>query len=245
MLTDRDSIRERVLRGDAAYAIRVLLTALIKGDDEIRKRILEEIDQEDFNLPALDVIFDAIYQSLQAKGKVDEGYLYHKMEDYVGTQLVASEIAFIDRVLASELPNNETLNRAIAVLQKAHAGEELTINESFIDSERVVVVALIKGDKQSQSHILKEMSVGYFDASIDRIFEWARQLLRTEEKVDKEALYQKGKNYVISKVMPGYIAPINHILAIDMPDGEMIDKAIACLKNRRPTLRVLRLKRNE
>lgn len=232
MPVDMNTFREGVLRGrNGVFAQKGVLNALIKGDDKTRQHILKEITLEHFNQSGYKLVFEAIIDSLQVKGRVDKNYLYQKIEVYVREEVVKSYIDFINRILAQEIPNTEAVSRAISCLQKSYTGGKLLSDECFTDSEQVIIVALIKGDKETQNKIITELSADHFEINFSRIFEWADQLLQNEGKIELDILYKKEEDYVINKVMPTYTGIIDNVLAIEMFDTEMLDEAIDIVKS--------------
>lgn len=123
-------------------------------------------------------------------------------------------------------------------------------------AQRILLTALIKGSNDERNHILTE--VGYehfFSIPFGLLFLWVSQDLSSLGQVNESALYERmeayvrehwtsesdpafdGSQYSAEQVMTGYLAPIDHVLAIDMPDAETIDHAIASLRryhSRRP-----------
>ena len=136
-LLDPDVIRERVIGGDAAFGQRVLLTALIKGDETTRAHILAKLQPEYF-LPVFGLLFRWVREGLTTEGRVRVSELYERMEAHVYDRwLSASDPAFdesqysaeevmigylapIDHVLALEMPDEEMIDKAINSLHKVH-----------------------------------------------------------------------------------------------------------------------------
>ena len=138
LIVDTDVIRERVIGGDAVFAQRVLLTALIKGDEKICTDILDKLEREYFFSLAFALLFRWVSQELTTNGRVEEDKLYQKMKAHVRDQLAAPPtpgfadshytleeilpgyLAPIDHVLAIEMPDSEMIERAISSLQKLY-----------------------------------------------------------------------------------------------------------------------------
>lgn len=134
LLLDADVIRERVMGGDAVFAQRVLVTALIKGDEKIRTDILDKLQGEHFFSSVFALLFRWVSQELVTKDQVEEYELYQKMERHVRNQLAAPPtpgygeshdtveeilpgyLAPIDHVLAIEMPDEEVIDKAISAL---------------------------------------------------------------------------------------------------------------------------------
>jgi replicative DNA helicase len=234
-IIDRHTIRDRVFRRDISFSDRVVLTALIKCDVKIRDRLLKELSPEYFGRSLFSLIFEWIIQSLRSKGEVDKVELYQRIDDYVRNHVMPEDMAFIDQLLTIETPDEETVDRAITCLQKLHAGQIKfgTHNEEIQFSQRVVLTALIKCDAAIRQRILKEMNPEHFPhLTLALMFEWASQLLHAKDKLDAEELYRKTEDYVWNQVRPGYTAVLDHLLAIETPDEETVERAIALLQER-------------
>lgn len=139
LLIDPLVIRERVIGGDASLAQRVLLTALIKGSQHDRNRILAEVGYEHCPSYVFKILFQWVSQELSSAGLVDESALYEQMKAYVhdhwisaydpsfdGTEYSAEQVmpgylAPIDHILAIEMPDAEVIDHAIAALQRYHS----------------------------------------------------------------------------------------------------------------------------
>jgi hypothetical protein len=132
-ITDMRVIRDRVFRRDLSFSERVVLTALVKGDENTRERILQELKPEQFGLAFSDLVFQWMASALRIKGTIDVADLYHQMENFVRSQWDADRsgysveqvlpgfTAIIDHVLAIEAPDPETVEKAIALIQESHA----------------------------------------------------------------------------------------------------------------------------
>jgi hypothetical protein len=139
LLIEPRAIRERVIGGDGVFAQRVLLTALIKGSQKVRNRILADLSYEHFFSSVFELLFLWVSQELSSTGQADESALYEQMEAYVqehwmsasdpsfdGSEYSAEEVmagylAPIDHVLAIDMPDAETIEYAIASLQKYYS----------------------------------------------------------------------------------------------------------------------------
>jgi len=228
MITDMEIIRHRVSRGEISFSMRVLLTALIKGDERVRGKILMNLERDDFSLYPFVLIFDWIRQSLQNTGQIDSGYLYQQAKQHVYDKVVTSQIEFIDRVLATPLLASEKLNQAVYNLQM----NEFDPDDNFYDVAWTVIVALLKGDRLTQERILIIFTVDDFDINLDSLFQWAGELYTAEGRITREGLHAKGKQYVINELMGGYLSPVDYLFALEMPDDALIEMAIKGLKRR-------------
>ncbi len=135
LLTDAATIRRRVFAGDHSFAMRVVLTALIKCDHELRAQIFAELLPEDFSLPAFDLLFERIRDQLQHGDTVDRNDLERRMEAHVrslwpsaadrtgeASQRCAEDVmhgffAPIEHVFAIEAPDADLIHQAIRVLK--------------------------------------------------------------------------------------------------------------------------------
>ena len=113
--------------------------------------------------------------------------------------------------------------------------------------QRILLTALIKGDETTRIHILNQLQPEYFAPVFDLLFRWVREGLTIEGEVKANELYERMEahvydhwvsasdpafdesQYSAEEVMTGYLAPIDHVLALDMPDEHMIDEAISSL----------------
>lgn len=229
MLTDLQTIGYRISCGDSVFSKRILLTTLVNGDAEVRASILKAVNKEDFGQSSFGLIFQGITESFLINGQVDSAYLYQKIERYVQTEVVASVLEFIDRVLAKPIPTQKMLAKAISCLQS----QAIDLSENSNEADEVVIVALLKGDEQTQQWILKELSPDHFEVNFNNLFEWASQLLRIDGQITRTRLYDLAQTYTINTMRPGYLAPLDHILAIDLPDVAMIKKALIWVENRK------------
>lgn len=138
LVTDLETIRYRVSRGDFVFAQRVVLTALAKCGDEIRGQVLENLNVQHFTLVPFDQIFEWMSESVRNRGVVIEEDLYRLMEEDVRRHWLsrddpaydASVLSFeevlpgylcpVYHVLTIETPDAGTVLNAIAVLQAAY-----------------------------------------------------------------------------------------------------------------------------
>lgn len=138
LIVDTDVIRERVIGGDAVFAQRVLVTALIKGDEKTRADIPDKLEGECFFSPVFALLFRWVSQELTTNGRVEEDKLYQKMKAHVRDQLAApptpgfaeshytlegilpGNLAPIDHVLAIEMPDEQMIDKAISSLHKLY-----------------------------------------------------------------------------------------------------------------------------
>jgi hypothetical protein len=139
LLVDSQAIRKRVLAGDVAFAQRILLTALIKGSQQDRSHILASIDSEHLFTNVFRPLFLWVSDDLSSTGQVDESALYERMEahvrehwtserdpnhdasQYSAEQVMQGYLSPIDHVLAIDMPDAETIDHAIATLQRFHS----------------------------------------------------------------------------------------------------------------------------
>ncbi|HNS52882.1 MAG TPA: hypothetical protein PKO09_17090 [Anaerolineae bacterium] len=132
-ITDMRVIRDRVFRRDLPFAVRVVLTAFVKGDEKTRERILRELESVQFGVGFFDLVFEWMAGTLRIKGKTDVADLHHQMESFVRSQrdagkseysveqLLPGYMAVIDHVVAIEMPDLETVEKALALIQESHA----------------------------------------------------------------------------------------------------------------------------
>jgi hypothetical protein len=235
MLIDTDAIRWRVSRGDSVFSQRILLTALIKGDDQTRNRILRELTREHFGQHLLGLVYEWVVRELRSSGQVCFTELYQQVESYVVSRVLPKDLAFVGEVVAIALPNADAVDKAIMWLQKRRAGQVdfASHAEELQFSQRVILAALMKCGDETQSRILDALGESHFeDLTLARMFEWIKDSLKTEGRVDESSLYHRMEDYVTRQVLPGYMATIDHILAIEAPDIKTIDQAIVWLQKR-------------
>lgn len=119
-------------------------------------------------------------------------------------------------------------------------------------SIRITLVALIKGDDATRQHILENLGVEDFPLSVfGMIFEWILQSLHSKGRIEKSELYDNMRAHVskhwlsandpqyddtvysYEKVLPGYLAVLDHLYMIDNPDRSTVESAIEVLQRRR------------
>ncbi len=229
------TMSDRISQGDGILAKNVVATAILKGNETIREKIMQEVTFRDLKGYPLSLIMDWSMECLRFKGQVEPAYLYEQMEQYIQTEVVDSEKEYIDRFWNTPLPTLEELRQAI---EDTKNGEIIMYEVGYqvvYEASRKVLAALYKGDKATQELILCELSIDDFDFNLDRQFIWAKELLANGQ-ITHEGLYEKGREYVLTELKDGYIRPLDYLLAIDMPDEALIDQAIANLKHQRQYL---------
>ena len=130
-IVDMYTISGLVFRGDITFVERVLLTALLKSERQVKERILSQISSEHFGMYWFALLFDWIAEQLQLESRVDEATLYRKMETYVSehwksasdstldrsqdstVDMLVGYLAVIDHIIAIETPDEETVDKAI------------------------------------------------------------------------------------------------------------------------------------
>jgi hypothetical protein len=237
MLTDMKALRERVLGGEWISSSWLLLTALIKGEDNVKERILNAVGKEHFSHMAdmQDDIFEWITHSLRSRGSVDIVELYQNMEAYVRDQVLLEHKDILNQILTVGTPGVEEVNRVLAALKQQKS------SYADLPSERIILAALIKGSFETRKRVLNTIDSDKDIRSLTHsdIFGWIMELLQMKGRANEMEVYQAMERYVFNRLAPVYIGHIDHLLAIDIPDTELIDKAIANLKRRyaqrRPT----------
>ncbi len=234
-MIDMKVIYDRVYGGDGSFSARVLLAAFLRGNEQLREKITQEITFKELNRGSIEHILDWSMESLRLKGQIEPAYLYEQMEQYIQTEVVDSEKEFIDRFWNCPLPTLEELHQAIEDTKNGEAIMYEVDYQVVYEASRKVLAALYKGDKATQELILRELSADDFDFNLDQQFTWAKELLANGQ-LTHEGLYEKGREYVLTELKDGYIRPIDYLLAMDMPDEPLIDQAIANLKHQRQYL---------
>jgi hypothetical protein len=227
-IVDIDPICNIVVMGDHIFSERVLLTALLKCNDEIKTRILRDVELHDFTY-GWRLIFEWVSQSLKETNKVEVAELYRKMESYVRSHDLQSYKTFLDQVLKTETPNLETLQQAITQARQEHSAK------LDLESERVILAALINGNAEMQAQAVSEINV---ETDIQHlvhevIFEWVKELLQLKGRVDHTDLYQAMERYVTDQILPTYTALLDHVISIDTPDDTTIDHSISWIHKTR------------
>lgn len=132
-ITDMRVIRDRVFRRDLPFAVRVVLTAFVKGDENTRERILRELESVQLGVGFFDLVFEWMAGALRIKGTIDVADLHHQMESFVRSQrdadkseysveqLLPGYMAVIDHVVAIEMPDLETVEKALVLIRESHA----------------------------------------------------------------------------------------------------------------------------
>jgi hypothetical protein len=198
---------------------------------------MKAVNVEHFGMTPWQLVFEWIIQELHSRGWVDEVELYQKMEAYVRDNVLPEYWDLVDQILAIETPDTETVNRAIMLLQRRRLGQVDLVqhSEKLHHSERIILATLIKGDNHIRHRILSEIGEDCFENySLWFMFGAINQLLKIEHKVEENALRRKVREFVFNHMLRNHTACIDHILAIETPDEETIDKAIARLYQRYP-----------
>ncbi len=134
MLTDLKVIGERVRGRDGVFSMRIVLTALIKGDQETRESILARVKHEDFVLSDFKLIFEWISHSIASTGTVEEEILDQRMAarvaeihrdsqndpryDHSYEQILPGHLALIEHLYLIDLPEKSLVDDALAVLRR-------------------------------------------------------------------------------------------------------------------------------
>ncbi len=230
-------IYDRVYGGDGSFSSRVLLASFLRGHEQLRKKILQEVTFKELDQYPFERILGWSMESLRLKGQVEPAYLHAQMEHHINTKVVDSQKEFIDRYWNCPLPTLEELQQAIEITKN---GEVIIYELGYVvvlEASRKVLAALCKGDKATQELILRQLSADDFDFKLDQQFNWATELLAEQGQISREGLYEKGRQYVLAELKDGYIRPIDYLLTMDMPDDALINKAIANLIHQRQYLR--------
>ncbi len=227
---DLETIRYRVMRGDVVFSQRVLLTALIKYNHDQRENLIQQLGRDYFG--NFDRLFDWIVLAPEDENGVDVDYLYEKTWSHIRTQTIPEYITFVDQILAIDMPEPEALADAVTYLQQLRLGMAKVRQEST-DVERLVIVALIKGEQKTQQRILDRLSTEHFQHLVfSAMFEWTADLLKCKDKVEKEDLHDQATKYVLDRISPGFTSLIDHLLMIDVPDIQIVENALAVVKKR-------------
>jgi hypothetical protein len=132
-ITDKHVIRDLVLRRNLPFAVRVVLTAFLRGDENTRERILQDLESVRFGVGIFDLVFEWMTSARRIKGTIDVADLHHQMENFVRSkwdaeksgysveQVLPGYMAVIDHVAAIEIPDVDTVEKAIALIQESHA----------------------------------------------------------------------------------------------------------------------------
>ncbi len=129
-IIDIESIGALVRRGEIVFSRRILLSALIECNDDVRRQILEQVTDENFPESWFRVIFETTLISAKIDGKVNKDELYRAMEHHVrdhwpskpetdaksglsAEDVLPGYLAVIDHILAIEMPNKELIEMAI------------------------------------------------------------------------------------------------------------------------------------
>jgi hypothetical protein len=129
-IIDIESIGELVRRGEIVFSRRILLSALIECNDDVRRQILEQVTDENFPESWFRVIFETTLISAKIDGKVNKDELYRAMEHHVrdhwpskretdaksglsAEDVLPGYLAVIDHILAIEMPDKELIEMAI------------------------------------------------------------------------------------------------------------------------------------
>lgn len=125
----RDGI---ILGGNSIYAQRVLLTALLKSDEKIKRYILQQVRTEHFTFSRYNRIFHAIEQSIQECNKIDSSYLPKKIEIAIRQEWTTEvesrnettvddelkrDLRTLNELSTEEIMDEETLNKALEVIE--------------------------------------------------------------------------------------------------------------------------------
>lgn len=130
---------------------------------------------------------------------------------------------------------------------------EMVRGGACIWAQRLVLTALVKCPPDTRDLILAEVQPFDFMHVFRMLFNWISEQLCQAGEVDPSMLYKRMEEHVrlnwqsatdpaydgshpsAEQVLPGYLAPVWHVLNIDGPDRTIVEQAIRVLKRyRRP-----------
>ena len=234
-LIDMDVISRRVRGGDSVFAGRVLITALIKSNDEVRNRVLEILRPEDM-LYGYRQVFDWSVESLRVNGCVEPATLYQRMQDYVHTVVGAGYHEWLARMLAFGEPTVEEVAGTVSWIRQRDADEHPYNSADSAGHYTTILAILARGRAEARQQMLSELEEAQArDVDLRGplgwalYLAWAIELCQTRGQVDKESMEQKVEEYLSGPMMRNMTAVIDYVLALDEPSPELLEAALACV----------------
>ena len=121
-LLDMDGIRYRISQGDNSFAMRVVLAALMQNSEKYAERVLTQLNEIDFRLPGIDLMFRWLVEQLQENGKPNIPQLYERMAEYVYERWPKDIVADHENLIYSA---EEVLPGYLAVIDHIWALDEI------------------------------------------------------------------------------------------------------------------------
>jgi hypothetical protein len=147
MITDREEIKDRIEHGDFSFAERTVLAVLARGEGEVLTTILDELKEEHFTLPLMDILFDWIAETIRSGATVTEPMLQERMKGYVRShwperrglgsgedewtadEVLPGYLAVIDHIFEIDYPEEQTVQEAIGLLLRRRARRDKHIKK--------------------------------------------------------------------------------------------------------------------
>ena len=202
----------------------VVLAAFLHGDDQTRKQIMAEVTPD--QLYGWDWVYEIMLQLLQFTGKLEISDLYKETKKMVDGYL-PNYMEDIDEAFVTELPDEKSLNDAIALLLSD--ARRTTDEQDW--AEKAVLAAMLKGDKQIRTQLLESHCGENFEHfNRANLIEWAEELYLSKGLILKEDLSRKMEEYMTTRLLPSYTLRIDHLLEAEIPDKDSLTAAISWVK---------------
>jgi len=134
-LLDMKIIRDRVERRENSLAMRVILAALMQNSEKYADRVLSQLDEDDFRLPGIKLVFRWIKEQVQTQKSVDVADLYHRMREYVYTRYPTDIESDPDQLIWNA---QDVLPGYLSVIDHIWAFDE--IDDELFDSAMVTLL---------------------------------------------------------------------------------------------------------
>ena len=140
--------------------------------------------------------------------------------------------------MAKKDPHVEKLAQGLANLGRHLEGftsvedvRRVVLKGSIDLSRRVLLTALVKGNPQLHELVLNEINRDHFSPVFQTSFDWIIEMRQTLGTVEGEELRKKAEAHEWGEwaLMDGRPV-VNHILAIETPERDVVEKAIESSK---------------
>ena len=238
-IVDSDVVAQRVSKGDLIFAQRVILAALVKSSPAVRLGILKSVNREGFT-SVLGMIFDWSAEMLQSHSEVEPETLYPRMEGYVLQQVAPEYVEMLDEVLTRSRPTAADVDQSISWLRNRRVLGGDQGGEDEAKRENLFLASLIESDDVGRERLMAELA-RMWEAEMEPVeginralfLQWVVELIQAKGRVDKEDLRQKLQDYIRGPLLSNYTAIVDHVLALEVPDREVLTAAVTWLGRRR------------
>jgi hypothetical protein len=205
-------------------AERIVLTAFLKDESEVRDRIASTLTPN--QLFGWGWVYELMLQLIESKGYLKIEDLYAKTRDMVYSHLPA-HLEVIEDAFAIELPDEEAVNDAMSLL----VSDERRTTDAQDWAEKITLAAILKGSSEIRARLLVGNYSEYFE-HFDRasLMKWAEELLRAKGIILKEDLIHRMEEYISTNIMASYTIRIDQLRETEIPNEASLTAAISWLE---------------